>query len=251
MANLALTGRVGLVVEGTEGIGRAIAEKVASHGASVIVLSDSDAQSARAVAEELHETHGSDCLGLSCDPESPGEIQTVYRQIRSAFGRLDFLVNGVGVLEDGRLGMISAETVNRALAINTVGPIHHMQGATRLMSRTGGGSIANFSSIIGRFGNTSQVVYGASKAAVVGMTLSAAKELAPAGIRVNAVAPGFIETDITPALTPENVENLVSSIGLGRIGSTEDVADVVLFLVSDLSSYVTGQVIGVDGGMLI
>jgi 3-oxoacyl-[acyl-carrier protein] reductase len=137
------------------------------------------------------------------------------------------------------------------LAVNTLGPLFHLQEASRLMSRKNSGSIINLTSIIGRFGNAGQAAYASSKAAVIGLTLSAAKELAPKGIRVNAVAPGFIETDMTSQLSPEKRSALLGSIKMGRAGSPEDVARAILFLASDLSGYVTGQVIGVDGGMLV
>ena len=146
--------------------------------------------------------------------------------------------------------MISPELIGEVLAVNTVGPILHLQASARLM-RKSGGSIVNVSSIIGRRGNAGQAVYAASKAAVIGLTFSAAKELARKNIRVNAIAPGFIETDMTAALPAEEFSEGRDSIAMGRLGTPEDVANTVLFLVSDLSTYVTGQVLGVDGGLLV
>lgn len=251
MPDIDLTGRVAIVTGGTRGIGLAVSHALAAHGCHVVVLSHSDPDAAVAVAEQLQAEQGPECLGLACDSASPDQIRAVYRTTRSKFRRLDILVNNAGILEDALIGMITDDLVDRVLAVNTAGPIHHLQAAARLMKRSGGGSIVNLSSIIGRVGNTGQAVYSASKAAVIGLTYSAAKELAPDGIRVNAVAPGFIRTDMTAALPPEKFDERVSAVKMGRIGEAEDVAGTVLFLASDLSRYVTGQVIGVDGGMLI
>lgn len=251
MADLDLSHKVAVVTGGSRGIGLAVSEALASHGCHVVALSHSDPATAAAVAAGLQDKYGQECLGLACDSASPDQIRAVYRQTRSTFRRLDCLVNNAGILEDALIGMITDDLVERVLAVNTAGPIHHLQAAARLMKRSGGGSIINMSSIIGRVGNTGQTAYAASKAAVIGMTLSAAKELAPEGIRVNAVAPGFIRTDMTAALPPEKFDERVSAVKMGRIGEPEDVAATVLFLASDLSTYVTGQVIGVDGGMLV
>jgi 3-oxoacyl-[acyl-carrier protein] reductase len=169
----------------------------------------------------------------------------------SAFGRLDVLVNNAGVLKDALIGMVSDDVLEDTFRINTFGAIHHLQAASRLMQRSGGGSIINMTSIIGVVGNEGQIAYGSPKAALIGLTKSAAKELAPRGVRVNAVAPGFIDTDMSRSLPADKYADRVASIKMGRVGTPEDVADVVLFLASDLSRYVTGQVIGVDGGMVI
>lgn len=239
-----------MVTGGTRGIGRASAELLAAHGASVVVVGRSDLGSAAQVAADLAATHGHPALALVADAADSAAIREVYRRVRADFGRLDILVNNAGVLSDALVGMLSDELIDGTLAINTAGPMHHLQGAARLMRKTGG-SIVNLTSIIGRNGNAGQVVYSASKAAIIGMTYSAAKELAPSGIRVNAVAPGFIDTDMTRSIPPDKYAERVASIKMGRVGSAEDVARAVLYLASDLSSYVTGQVLGVDGGMLV
>ncbi len=149
------------------------------------------------------------------------------------------------------VGMVSTKQVERTFACNSFSVIYCCQYASRLMQRSGGGSIINLSSIIGRVGNQGQAVYGGSKAAVIGITQSLAKELANVQIRVNAVAPGFIETPMTEKLPADKYQQRLDSIGMGRIGTATDVANSILFLASDMSTYVTGQVLGVDGGMLI
>ncbi len=245
---LGLRGKVAVVTGGSRGIGQACAQVLAAQGAKLVLMGRTDSEHLRSVCDAV----GGEVsvMPVVCDSAQPAQIRRAYQQIRSEFGRVDVLVNNAGILEDALIGMITEETIDHTLAVNTAGPILHLQAAARLM-RKSGGSIINLSSIIGRVGNTGQVVYGASKAAVIGVTLSAAKELAPKGIRVNAIAPGFISTDMTAALPADKYAERVASIKMGRVGTAEDVARAVLFLASDLSGYVTGQVIGVDGGMLI
>lgn len=166
-------------------------------------------------------------------------------------GRLDVLVNNAGVMDDALLGMVNERQMESTFSINIEAVIYHMQYASRLMTRQKQGSIINVSSIIGRTGNAGQVVYASSKAAVIGATYSAAKELGVHNIRVNAVAPGFIDTDMTKQFSEEVYKQRLSGIKMNRMGRPEEVANTILFLASDLSSYVTGQVIGVDGGMVI
>lgn len=244
------TDRVAVVTGGTRGIGLATARSLAEEGCAVVVVGRQDQLRAQDVAAELKERYSVGALGLVADAADSSAILNVYRRVRSDFGRLDVLVNNAGVFRHALIGMISDDLVEETLAVNVSGVIHHLQAATRLMRRSGGGSIVNMTSIMGRVGAEGQVAYSASKAAVIGVTLSAAKELAGAGIRVNAVAPGYIDTDMTNSLG-EDPEERLASIGMGRFGTPEDVARVVEFLASDLSEYVTGQVIGVDGGMLI
>lgn len=246
-----LSGKVAAVTGGTRGIGRAIVNVLAQHGASVIINARRDSAALDAAVKEVSALYSVPVAGVAGDV---GELTTsanIAREAFSRFKRLDIYVNNAGVLIDGLIGMIPEQAVEETLATNLKGVIYGTQAAARLMQRGGGGSIINLSSIIGRFGNEGQLVYGASKAGVIGATMSAAKELSAKNIRVNAVAPGFIDTEMVRQLPNDKYEERLASIRMKRIGSPDDVARAVLFFASDLSAYVTGQVLGVDGGMLV
>jgi 3-oxoacyl-[acyl-carrier protein] reductase len=246
-----LSGRVAVVTGGTRGIGRAIAESLAGQGAAVIMNGRQAGEGLDRAVQEIADKYSVPVAGVAGDIGKAETSTEIVRQAFSRFKKLDIYVNNAGVLIDGLIGMIAAEAVEETLAVNLRGVIYGIQAAARLMQRGGGGSIINITSIIGRFGNQGQLVYGASKAGVIGATLSAAKELAPRNIRVNAIAPGFIDTDMVRQLPSDKYEERMASIAIKRIGTPEDVARAALFFASDLSSYVTGQVLGVDGGMLV
>lgn len=252
MSNLLdLTDKVALITGSTRGIGWASAQLLAEHGANVIINGASNQNLIDERVQELQDTYGNSPLGILCDARDPEQIRQAYQTIFKTYKQLDILVNNAGILDDALVGMVSDDMVVRTYETNTFGAIHHLQSATRLMQRNKQGSIINMTSIIGTNGNEGQIIYGSSKAALIGLTLSAAKELASKGIRVNAIAPGFIDTDMARGLPQDKFAERIASIKMGRLGQPEDIAHAILFFASDLSSYVTGQVLGVDGGMLI
>ena len=245
-----LSGKSALITGAGRGIGRAVAERFAAEGATLF-LAVRNIEQGMFLAGELQAKHGIDCHALSCDVSDADSVKTLFRELFSHSKTLDVLVNNAGVLDDALIGMVTPAQVERTFASNSFSVLYCSQYAARMMQRAGGGSIINLASIIGRVGNAGQAVYGGSKAAVIGITQSLAKELAPQQIRVNAIAPGFIDTDMAHSLPDDKFQQRLQSIAMGRIGSADEVAKVALFLASELSSYVTGQVIGVDGGMLI
>jgi 3-oxoacyl-[acyl-carrier protein] reductase len=232
----------------SRGIGRATALQCASHRASLL-LSARSLEGLRETASAAVQAGSPIVEVVPMDVSDSGSIKSAFQQVHRTTKRLDVLVNNAGILRDALLGMINDAQIQEVMQTNVYGTIQLMQYAARMMMPRRNGSIVNVASIIGRTGNEGQVVYGASKAAVIGATKSAARELAPHNVRVNAVAPGVIQTDMIANIPLPKMEELRHSIKMGRLGTAEEVARVILFLASDLSVYVTGQVIGVDGGM--
>ena len=253
--SLSLAGKVCVVTGAGRGIGRACAEALAAQGARV-VLAGRDAAMLDATAAAVNESEQRDCaMALPCDVADAGAVRDLFQRIFKDHKRLDTLVANAGIMDDALIAMVTPELIQRVFATNTFGLLHCAQYASRLMARGGpghsGGSIVALSSIVGQRGHAGQSVYAGSKAAVLGIVQSLAKELAPHRIRVNAVAPGFIDTELTAKLPAAKREQTLAAIGLGRAGTAQDVASAVLFLASDMASYVTGQTIGVDGGLVM
>ena len=245
---LSLAGRVAVVTGASRGIGAAIADNLAAHGASLILSAFSNHAVLEQTRDEIVSRHGVTVDLVIGDIADPATSAALAKLAFSKYRRLDIWVNNAGVLLDG---MISDADIQATLGTNLAGVLHGTQAAARLMQRAKSGSIINIASIIGRFGNSGQLAYGASKAGVIGATMSAAKELAPSNIRVNAIAPGFIDTDMVRQLPEAKFAERMKSISMNRIGTPQDIANAALFLASDLSTYVTGQTLGVDGGMVI
>jgi 3-oxoacyl-[acyl-carrier protein] reductase len=244
-------GKVAFVTGSTRGIGWTVAERLAERGATVVLNGARSRESLDARVAELRDRFGGDHGGLLLDVSDRDAVNAALRELFSQHRRLDVLVNNAGVLDDALLGMIKQDSLERTFGINALGVLNTLQSGARLLARDGGGAVVNVASIIGVVGNKGQVAYGGSKAAVIGMTRSAAKELAPAGVRVNAVAPGFIDTDMARQLPEDIFAERVASVAMGRIGDPAEVAEAIVWLASDRASYVTGQVLGVDGGMVI
>ncbi len=243
-----LEGKTALVTGATRGIGKAIAIRFAEAGANVTFTY----RQKNGAAEELEATitaMGVSCKGYAADAADYAATEAVVKQIIADFGRIDILVNNAGITKDGLLMRMSEEQWDAVITTNLKSAFNFTRIIVPIMAKQRGGSIINMSSVVGVSGNAGQCNYSASKAGLIGFSKSVAKEMGPRGIRVNCIAPGFIQTDMTSALPEEMREAWAKSIPLRRGGTPEDVANVALFLASDLSSYVTGQVINCCGGM--
>ncbi len=243
-----LTDKIVLVTGAGRGIGRAIAETFAAQGAYVYLnYHGSEAAAQEAVAQIVQD--GGKAEAVRCNVADFQACGEMIAQIVKKSGRLDILVNNAGITKDGLLMKMSEEDYDQVLDINLKGTFHTIRHASRYLLKQRSGRIINITSVSGVLGNAGQANYSASKAGVIGLTKSAARELASRGICVNAVAPGYVETDMTRALPEQVKAQMLSQIPLGRAASPQEIADVVLFLASEQSAYMTGQVLCVDGGM--
>ena len=244
-----LKGKTALVTGSARGIGKAIAERLASLGAKIVV-SDILGDMAESTARELREK-GFGAISLRTDVTSAPDVEKTIEDILAKFGALDILVNNAGITKDALIVRMSEEDWDRVLNINLKGAFLVTQASAKVMMKQRSGRIINISSVVGRMGNAGQANYSASKAGLIGLTKSAAKELSGRGITVNAIAPGYIATEMTEKLPQAAKDAFLNNIPLKRAGTPEDIARVVAFLASDDASYITGQVIGVDGGLLM
>ena len=243
-----MKGKYAVVTGGSRGIGRAVCLELARGGANVALCyagNEAAAQEAAAACAAL----GVKALIFRCDVSDAGQVSRFMEYVLGEFGRIDILVNNAGITRDGLLMSMKETDFDAVLSANLKGTFLCMKAASRQMLKQRYGRIVNLSSVVGLRGNAGQVNYAASKAGVIGLTKSAAKELAGRNITVNAVAPGFIETDMTAALPEKARESLLPSIPMGRMGAAEDAARAVAFLAGEGAGYITGQVLCVDGGM--
>ena len=241
-------GKTVLVTGSTRGIGRAIAEEFAKHGANVVV-SGTVEEKAQEVANLLAQNYGVKTLGVGMDISSSQSVEEAFKKIHSTFEGIDILVNNAGITRDTLFLRMKLEDWQRVMDVNLTGTFLVTKQVIRYMTKKRWGRIINITSVVGFTGNIGQVNYSTTKAGLVGFTKSLAKDLAPKNILVNAVAPGFIETDMTDVLKEEIKEEYKKRIPLGRFGTPQEVARVVLFLASPLADYITGEVIHVNGGM--
>lgn len=248
--NLDLTGKIALITGGSRGIGKAIALAFSSKGANVAITYANSSSSAEQVTEEINK-HGSDAMFLQANSSDFNRANEVIDEVVQKWGKIDILVNNAGITRDGLILRMSEDQWDQVIETNLKGIFNYSKAVARPMMKNRGGSIINMGSIVGLTGNAGQSNYAASKAGLIGFTKSYAKELASRNIRANVVAPGYILTDMTNTLDEKILEDIKEVTPLGRAGNVEEVAAVCLFLASDLSSYITGEVIRVDGGMAI
>lgn len=243
-----LSGKVALVTGAGSGIGKAIALMMAKNGAAVIVNYGHSQAGANAVVEEIQGMGGT-AEAVQCSVNDYEAVAAMIKDISKRYGRIDILVNNAGITKDNLLMMMKEEEFDDVIDVNLKGTFNTMRHIARQMMKQKGGSIINISSVVGVMGNAGQVNYSASKAGIIGMTKSMARELGSRNIRVNAVAPGFVETAMTAVLSDDVKAAGAAQIPLGRFAAPEEIASAVCFLASDNAAYITGQVLCVDGGM--
>lgn len=245
-----LKGKTAVITGSGRGIGKAIAIKMASLGANIVINDIPSSDYADAACEEI-KAMGVECIVVKGDVRSADDVAELINTTLDKFGKIDIFVNNAGVTRDGLMLRMSEDDWDLVMDINLKGAFNCIKTVARPMMKQRGGSIINIASVVGVMGNAGQANYSASKAGLIGLTKTTAKEFASRGIRCNAVAPGFIASDMTDKLTDEVKKQYFDAIPLAKFGETSDVADVVAFLASDMSKYVTGQVINVDGGLVM
>ena len=245
-----LKGKTAIITGGVRGIGKAIAVEFCKNGADVVISYRSNEEAAKQAATEL-EQYGTKVITVKGDITDPNHGEELAKITKDTFGKIDILVNNAGITKDGLMMRMSAADFKSVVDTNLNGTFYCTKAVTPIMIKQKSGTIINLSSIVGVKGNPGQVNYSASKAGIIGLTLSAAKELGRRNIRVNAIAPGFIDTEMTKVLTEEQKSKMLEAISLGRLGKPEDIGKTAVFLASEGGEYITGQVITVDGGMSI
>ncbi len=245
-----LTGKTAIVTGGSRGIGRAIALCLAEEGAKVAVIYAGNTSAAEETLQAITEK-GGQAISIQCDVANEDAVNAMVKQVKEQFGSVDILVNNAGITRDGLLMRMKTADWQAVLDTNLTGTFFCTKAVTKIMMKQRSGAIVNLTSVVGLTGNAGQANYAAAKSGIIGFTKSVAKELASRGIRANAVAPGCIDTDMTAVLSDAVKEEMIKTIPLGRVAQPEEVAKAVLFLVSDCASYITGQVLNVDGGMVM
>ena len=245
-----LKGKVAVITGGTRGIGNAIAKKYAENGANLAIIATKDNEKAQAAIEELKK-NGTDVKLYPCDIKNADQVASVSEAILADFGGVDIVVNNAGITRDNLLPGMSIADIDDVIDINLKGTMYVTRSFIRNFIKRKGGNVINISSVVGLMGNKGQANYAASKAGIVGFTKTVAKEYGRKNIRCNAIAPGYIATEMTAQLSEAQTEELKKQLPLTRLGTPEDIAELALFLASEKSSYITGEVIKVDGGMYV
>lgn len=243
-----LQGKCAVITGASRGIGREIALKYAKEGANIVLNYRNSETEALQLKEELDRL-GSDTLIVKANVSKFEEAENLIKEAKEAFGRVDILVNNAGITKDNLIMRMKEEDFDSVIDVNLKGAFNCLKAVTPIMIRQKSGKIINMSSVVGVIGNAGQVNYCASKAGLIGMTKSLAREIGGKNINVNAIAPGFIDTDMTKVLSEDQKKNIISQVPLKKLGQAEDIANLALFLASNQSDYITGQVIHVDGGM--
>ncbi len=245
-----LKDKVAIVTGGARGIGRAIAEEFVNEGANIVILDKFYPEDFESFANEMR-SKGNKVISKSVDITSTADTQKICDEIAAELGKIDILVNNAGITRDRLLMRMAEEDWDAVLAVNLKGAFNMMKAVSRIMAKQRSGKIINISSVVGLMGNAGQANYSASKAGLIGLSKSIAKELASRNVNVNCVAPGFVETEMTAKLTDEQRAAMLSAVPLKRTSKPHEIAGVVTFLASEKADYITGQVIAVDGGMVM
>ena len=250
MGDNMLKNKVAIITGSARGIGKAIAEEYAKNGAKV-VISDILQELTDETAKELQEKYNIETLAIKADVSKMEEVESLVKNTIEKFGNIDIIVNNAGITRDNLIMRMSEDEWNLVIDINLKGVFNCIKAVTRPMMKQRAGKIINITSVVGQMGNAGQINYSASKAGVIGMTKTSAKELGSRGIKVNAIAPGFIVSEMTEKLSDQAKDSLIALIPAKKLGQPSDVANAAVFLASDKADYITGQVINVDGGMVM
>lgn len=246
--DLELKGQIAIVTGGGRGIGRAVCQELAARGAHLLINYSRSKDSAESLRKEIEDNGGS-AETVCFDVSKSSEVDKVLGDLIKSHGKIDILVNNAGIALDNLIIRVKDEDWEKTLAVNLSGSFYCARAVAKAMMKARSGNIINISSVIGESGNAGQTAYASSKAALIGLTKSLAKELASRGVRVNAITPGYIETDMTDELGDKTKDKILEAIPLARLGQSEDIAKAVAFFASKESGYITGQILGVNGGM--
>lgn len=246
--SFSLANKVVIITGSTRGIGLSIAQTLAEYGANIVISGRSQSKCDE-VANQIPKQENQKIIGISSDVSDPISVKQLVEKTLEIFSKIDVLVNNAGITKDNLMLRLTEDDFNDVIKVNLSSVFYTSKAVLKTMLRQKSGKIINMSSVVGIIGNAGQTNYAASKSGIFGLTRSMAKEVGKKGITCNAIAPGFIETDMIETLPKEHIDNIIQTIPLGRLGKSKDIANIVLFLASDLSNYITGEIFTVDGGI--